>query len=147
MQTQHVDRTRRDFLSCTAAATGLLAAKWLGINAAQAQATLSPEERQRIEAAIPAKAFVTPQKNRKLLIFDLNVGYGGHRSIPTANMAFTLMGKKTGAFETVISRDASVFKPENLNKFDAVFLNNTVGNLFKDLALRQSFLEFIYGGG
>ena len=147
MQTQHVDRTRRDFLSCTAAATGLLATKWLGLNAAQAQASLSPEERQRIEAATPAKAFVTPQKNRKLLIFDLNVGYGGHRSIPTANMAFTLMGKKTGAFETVISRDPSVFKPENLNKFDAVFLNNTVGNLFKDPALRQSFLEFIYGGG
>lgn len=147
MQNQHVDRTRRDFLSCTAAATGLLAAKWLGLNAAQAQAILSPEERQRIEAAIPTKAFVTPQKNRKLLIFDLNVGYGGHRSIPTANMAFTLMGKKTGAFETVISRDPSVFKPENLHKFDAVFLNNTVGNLFKDLALRQSFLEFIYAGG
>ncbi|MHC4325737.1 MAG: ThuA domain-containing protein, partial [Planctomycetota bacterium] len=88
-----------------------------------------------------------PGSNRRLLIFDLNVGYGGHGSIPTANMAFTLMGKKTGAFETVISKNPSVFKRENLKQFDAVFLNNTVGNLFEDAGLRQSLLEFVYGGG
>ena len=32
-------------------------------------------------------------------------------------------------------------------QFDAVFLNNTVGNLFTDPKLRQSLLEFVYGGG
>jgi type 1 glutamine amidotransferase len=57
------------------------------------------------------------------------------------------MGAKTGAFETVISRDPAVFKPESLRQFDAVFFNNTVGNCFEDPALRQSLVEFIYGGG
>ena len=57
------------------------------------------------------------------------------------------MGQKTGAFETVVSRDPAVFKPESLRQFDAVFFNNTVGNLFTDPALRQSLVEFVYGGG
>ena len=125
----------------------MLTAPWPGLIAAEAQAVIEPGERQRIEAAIPSKAFARPRRNRKLLIFDLNVGYGGHRSIPTANLAFTLMGAKTGAFETVVSKDPSVFKGENLRRFDAVFLNNTVGNLFEDPGLRQSLVEFVYGGG
>lgn len=122
--------TRRDFLGGATAAAGILAVPWLGLTAVEAQVAPEPGQRQRIEAAIPTKAIAAPRRHRKLLIFDLNVGYGGHRSIPTANLAFTLMGSKTGAFDTVISRDPSVFKPENLRRFDAVFLNNTVGNLF-----------------
>jgi len=144
--------TRRDFLGSTAGMLavplfGLARQTYGGLASAQTQVVLEPQERQRIEAAIPASAIVVPRRHRKLLIFDLNVGYGGHRSIPTANLAFSLMGAKTGAFETVVSQDPSVFKPENLRQFDAVFLNNTVGNLFEDPGLRQSLLEFVYGGG
>ncbi|MHC4353977.1 MAG: ThuA domain-containing protein, partial [Planctomycetota bacterium] len=145
METQNSDITRRDFLSNTAITAGMLALPWLGL--ADVQAALEGGERRRVEAAIPSRAPSRPRKRRRLLIFELNVGYGGHRSIPTASLAFTLMGKKTGAFETVISRDPSVFEPESLRQFDAVFLNNTVGNLFTDPALRQSLLEFVYGGG
>jgi len=137
--------TRRDFLGSAFMTTGILSASWL--TTAKAQTSLKPDQLKRIETAIPAKAFVRPRKSRKLLIFDLNVGYGGHASIPTANMAFKLMGQKTGAFETEISRDPLVFKPENLKQFDAIFLNNTVGNLFEDPALRKSLIEFVYGGG
>ena len=147
MHTQRECKTRRDFLGGVAATAGLLAVPQRWFTAVEARAVPDSKERQRIEAAIPTKAFVAPSKPRKLLIFDLNVGYGGHRSIPTANTAFTLMGARTGAFETVISRDPSVFGPENLKQFDAVFLNNTVGNLFEDPGLRQSLLEFVYGGG
>lgn len=136
--------TRRDFLGHVG---GVVTAPWLGLTAARAQVTAEPTERQRVAAAIPTRAFVRPRKDRKLLIFDLNVGYGGHRSIPTANLAFKLMGEKTGAFETVVSKDPSVFKPESLRRFDAVFFNNTVGNCFEDPALRQSLIEFVYGGG
>ncbi|MEI7899523.1 MAG: ThuA domain-containing protein [bacterium] len=99
------------------------------------------------EAALPAQAPAVPKRPRRLLIFDLNVDYGGHGSIPAANAAFTLMGKKTGAFETVVSRDPTVFRRESLKTFDAVFLNNTVGNLFEEPALRQSLLAFVYAGG
>lgn len=147
MQTQNLDMRRRDFLGRAAATAGMLAVPWIRLTRVKAQYVIDADQRQRIEAAIPNKAFVRPSRPRKLLIFDLNVGYGGHRSIPTANLAFKLMGSKTGAFETVISRDPSIFKPENLRQFNAVFLNNTVGNLFEDPGLRQSLIEFVYGGG
>ena len=106
-----------------------------------------PEERLRIDRALPEKAVVPARTSRRLLIFDRNVGYGGHRSAKHANYAFTQMGKKTGAFEAVVSDDPEIFRPESLKRFDAVFFNNTVGNLFTDAALRQSLLDFVRGGG
>lgn len=139
--------TRRDFLSGAIGAAGIVTASHLTLGPAATMAATGADEREKITAAIPTAVFVEPRKKRRLLIFDLNVGYGGHGSIPTANLAFTLMGEKTGAFETVISKDPSVFRAENLKDFDAVFFNNTVGNLFEDPALRQSLIEFVYGGG
>ena len=109
--------------------------------------TVSEDERRKIEAALPAKAPAAPAKARKLLIFDRNVGYGGHRSAAHANLAFTLMGKKTAAFDAVVSSDPAVFGAESLKQFDAVFFNNTVGNLYDDPTLRRNLLEFVSGGG
>jgi len=108
---------------------------------------IQPEERAKIEEAIPEKAPARPRKGRRLLIFDGNVGYPGHPSIHHANLAFTLMGRKTGAFETVVSQDPSLFERESLQEFDAVFFNNTVGNLFTDPTLRRNLVEFVCGGG
>lgn len=105
------------------------------------------EERARIEAALPDQALVQPARPRKLLIFTLNVGYGGHPSMAHANEAFTLMGKKTGAFETVVTNDPAVFRRESLKQFDAVFFNNTVGNCFTNAEYRRNLVEFITGGG
>ncbi|RPH93174.1 MAG: hypothetical protein EHM72_16585, partial [Calditrichaeota bacterium] len=106
------------------------------------------EECQLIEQALPEKATVQPAKPRRLLIFSRNVGYGGHRpSRAHACEAFTLMGRKTGAFETTVSEDPAVFERESLQQFDAVFLNNTIGNTFADPRLRQNLLEFVTGGG
>ncbi|MGD0088758.1 MAG: ThuA domain-containing protein [Planctomycetota bacterium] len=138
---------RRGWPGAVSMAVGLLAILCAGVGSAEAPAVPQLGEQEKITAALPAKACVSPRKPRKLLIFDLNVGYGGHPSAATANQAFTLMGQKTGAFETTISRDPAVFKPESLRQFDAVFLNNTVGNLFEDAGLRQSLVEFVYGGG
>jgi type 1 glutamine amidotransferase len=108
---------------------------------------LSAADRAAIAAALPAKAPATPAKPRRLLIFIGNVGYPGHPSAIHAAEAFTQMGHKTGAFETVVSSDPSVFAAASLKRFDAVFLNNNVGNLFTDPALRRSLLEFVEGGG
>jgi len=105
------------------------------------------EERARIEQAVPQKAIVQPTKPRRLLIFTLNVGYGGHPSIAYANEAFTLMGKRTGAFETEVTNDPAVFERDHLKSFDAVFFNNTVGNCFTNADLRKNLLEFVTGGG
>ena len=115
--------------------------------AAEGRNLVTDEERQKIEQAIPAKAPARPAKPRRLLIFDHNVGYGGHRSAAHANLAFTLMGKKTGAFEAVVRRDPAAFAAGSLKQFDAVFFNNTVGNLFEDPGLRRNLLEFVSGGG
>ena len=139
--------TRRTFLGRTTAAAGMLAVPGLKRAMAQPPTGGDPQQRQRIEQALPARAPVAPRRSRKLLIFDLNVGYGGHGSIPTANQAFTLMGQRTGAFDTVVSRDPAVFEPASLRQFHAVFFNNTVGNLFEDPALRRSLIQFVYGGG
>ncbi len=132
--------TRRQFLR-DAALSGMLAVAW------QRQAGGNATQQQRIEAALPKKAYVQPRRPRRLLIFDRNVGYGGHGSIPTANLAFTRMGEKTGAFATEISRDPAVFRSESLKRFDAVFFNNNVGNLFEDPVLRGNLIDFVYGGG
>ncbi|MCH5374777.1 MAG: ThuA domain-containing protein, partial [Planctomycetes bacterium] len=88
---------------------------------------ISAEERLKIEHALPDKAPAAPARPRKLLIFDRNVGYAGHRSIPYANLAFTRMGSKTGAFQAAVETDPAAFEAENLKQYDAVFFNNTVG--------------------
>lgn len=124
-----------------------LCACTLALRAADPPILPDAAEKARIDAALPDKSPARPLKPRTLLIFDLNVNYGGHRSIPSANYAFTAMGEKTGAFKTVLGRDPAVFRPESLKRFDAVFFNNNVGNLFEDAALRRSLVEFVVGGG
>ncbi|MDP2898811.1 MAG: ThuA domain-containing protein [bacterium] len=110
-------------------------------------AGVSPEERQKIEQAIPETAPAVPAKPRKLLVMDLNVGRHGHPSIPHANLAVELMGKKTGAYEAVFSNDRAILQPDNLRQFDAVFLDNTIGPIFDTAELRASFRAFIHNGG
>ena len=108
---------------------------------------ISDEERALVEKAIPASAPATPKKPRRLLVMDLNIGRRGHPSIPHANLAIELMGKRTGAFEAVHSNDLSMLKAENLRKFDAIYLNNTIGNLFETAELRDSLAAFLNAGG
>ena len=110
-------------------------------------AGVSPEERQKIEEAIPPTASAVPAKSRKLLVIDLNIGRHGHPSIPHANLAVELMGRKTGAYEAVFSNDRAMLLPDNLGQFDAVFLNNTIGPLFDTPELRASFSAFLSNGG
>lgn len=132
---------RRRFLRASAWAGAALGVPWVR------GADVAEDEVARIVAALPAKAPARPLRRRRLLIFDLNVNYGGHGSIRTANRAFSLMGGRTGAFEVELSRDPAVFRRESLRGFDAVFFNNTVGNCFTDPALRQELADFVYGGG
>lgn len=109
-----------------------------------------PEERQKIEQAIPKKAPAAPKKPRKLLVVTLNVHDGkigkGHPCIPYGNLAIELMGQKTGAYETAFSNEVSAFRPENLAQFDAICFNNVTGVLFDDPDLRKSLLDFVASG-
>jgi hypothetical protein len=107
------------------------------------------EERRKIEAALPQGA-AKAKRPRRLLVVGLNVHdgqvKGGHKSIGYANLAIELMGTRTGAYATVFSDDSEMFRPPQLNAFDAVCFNNTAGVLFDDPALRQSLLDFVRNG-
>ena len=106
---------------------------------------VSEQDVQKMEAAMPAKPVAAPKQPRKLLVFNLCKGFK-HGSIPYWDKALEIMGRKTGAFEVVVSGDMAMFKAENLNKFDAVCLNNTTRLGFEEPALRKSLMDFIKGG-
>lgn len=113
---------------------------------------VSPEDRAKIEAALPAQALARPKKPRKLLVFDRQGiyngrQYGGHASIPHANLAAQLMGEKTGAFTATLSSDPAAISPANLQQYDAVYLNNTVGDVFDTPEMRAAFAAFVANGG
>ena len=78
-----------------------------------------PGALEKISAALPEKAYAKPKKARTLLVFSKTNGFR-HASIATGKIAFTEMGKKSGAFETVISDDLANFEADALKKFDAV---------------------------
>jgi type 1 glutamine amidotransferase len=125
------------------AACSLLLAADIALAVSPKQPT--KEELQKIEDAAPAKATVRPKQPRKLLVFNLCNDYK-HSSIPYWDKAIELMGQKTGAYKVLISSDMSMFKPENLNKFDAVCLNNTTKLDFSDTKLREGLMNFVKGG-
>ncbi len=113
---------------------------------------VSPEDRTKIEAAIPAKALARPKKARKLLVFDRQgiyngKQYGGHGSIPHANLAARLMGEKTGAFTATLASDPGAISAANLEQYDAIYLNNTVGDVFDTPDMRAAFAAFVARGG
>ncbi|MFK7910693.1 MAG: ThuA domain-containing protein [Akkermansiaceae bacterium] len=80
----------------------------------------------KITEALSGIAAAETKQKRKLLVFSLTRGFK-HASISTGKIAFKLMGKKTGAFEAVISDDLANFEPEKIKQFDAIcFLNTTM---------------------
>jgi len=109
---------------------------------------LTAEEVQKIDSAVPKKATVKPAEPRKLLVFWLCEDFF-HKSIPLVNKALEQMGETTGAYETFITNDMSIFRPEKLKQFDAVCFNNTTGLKFnpeKTPELCKSLMDFVRGG-
>ncbi len=93
----------------------------------------------KIEAALPEKAPATPKKPRKVLVFTKATGFV-HSSIPVAAKTFELMGKKTGAYETVITDDPEAFAADNLKNFDAIVMASTTGSLFVPNGAKEDLL-------
>jgi type 1 glutamine amidotransferase len=106
---------------------------------------LTPAELQKMEQVIPAQAKAKPAKPRKILVFWLCKGYF-HESIPVINKAIELMGKKTGAYETVFSDDMNMFDAKKLAEFDGVVFNNTTKLDFNEPSQRQALMDFVKGG-
>ncbi len=121
------------------------AALSLGLPGGVQGAEVPEDAAQRIRAAAPDAAPAQPARPRKLLVFTLCRGFR-HDSIPFISEAVRVLGEKTGAYETVVSDDVVMFRPENLAQFDAVCMNNTTGTLFEDKELKEALLEFVRSG-
>ena len=129
----------------------------------------TPEYCAKVESAAPAKPSVSAPK-RKLLVFSLHTGYN-HEVIPHVDRVFEILGKKSGAFDVVVTYDIEHLTPEKLAGFDVLVLNNDCSvsprrNLFLDVlekdkkyssldaaerqakadALEKSVLDFVKNG-
>jgi type 1 glutamine amidotransferase len=57
------------------------------------------------------------------------------------------MGEKTGAFTATLSSEPAAISAANLQQYDAVYLNNTVGDVFDTPEMRAAFVAFVATGG
>jgi len=79
------------------------------------------QEIRQIEAAAPDKAPTTPAKPRKVLVWG---HMWTHEPNPYAEKALEILGRKTGAFEAVVSDDPRLLLGDRLPQFDALVMNN-----------------------
>ena len=106
------------------------------------------EVKEKIEAGLPRTAAVPPKAPRKLLVIDLCPAGGFyHDTIATANFAVQKLAEYTGAFQPVFSNDLNNLKYPNILKYDAVFLNSIVGEVFSDPAVLDGLIRFVRQGG
>lgn len=113
---------------------------------------LQPDDRDRVDAAIPRQAPATPQAARRILVTNLSRRDGApfegpsFAVAPVSNYAIARMGEVTGAYEAVFDNDIERFRPASLATFDAIVFNNSTGVLFEDPELRQSLVDFVRSG-
>lgn len=121
---------------------------------------------EKIAAALPAKAYAKPAKPRKLLVFSKTNGFR-HASISTGKITLTELGRKTGAYETVLTEELDQFEADALSKYDAVCFLSSTQDVFMphkdqlktmsneqkkaavetDARLKDNFMKFIKNGG
>ena len=127
-----------------------------------ARADIKPEQIEKIAAALPEAAPAEPKKPRRVLLFSKTNGFR-HGSIPVGVKSITMLGEKTGAFTAEHTEDEGMFEPDTLKQFDAVFMINTTGEVFRprglpkegdqrkaflerEERLKQSLVDFVRGG-
>ena len=154
-------------------AVTIAAASLLLPTLSMAQEEIPQQRAKQIWDAAPEKPREAPREQRKVLVWntpehlyakDPHKGY----CIPYGTCAIETLGKKTGAFETVVSGDLAMYLPENIKQFDAIVMNNSSNawitptdddmqkEEFKkcgadkeavEEALRKSLLDYVSGGG
>jgi uncharacterized protein len=89
----------------------------------------------------------------RVLVYVVSAGYEhavARRPEPDARApvegALEALGRETGAFEAIVTRDAAWFDPERLKKVDVVFFYTT-GELPLSAAERAALFAFVRGGG
>ena len=87
------------------------------------QVTLDQAWKDKIQSLAPEKA-TFPAKKKKVLVFSLHTGFD-HWVRPHTEEMVKILGEKSGAFTVTGSKDLSMMKLKNLEKFDVLVLNNT----------------------
>jgi type 1 glutamine amidotransferase len=104
-------------------------------------------------AALPTTPGVKPLHPRRVLVMA-HTGAGGfvHASIPLAAKTVEALGNQGGLWTTTVSYDAADINPDNLKKYDAIFLDSTTACFLDDpdpavtAARRAAFLSFVRSG-
>jgi hypothetical protein len=112
----------------------------------------NPSDISAMMAALPDKPFAAPQSLRRVLVLCRAPGWV-HTSIPLAAKMVEYLGDKTGAWMTDITYDSALITPENLKRYDALFLDSTTGEFLDDPndkavsdLRKQALLSFVKGG-
>lgn len=124
--------------------------------------------KQKIHGLAPEEVGFPVSEKKSILVFSLHTGFE-HWVIPHTSEMIRIISEKSGAFDVMESKDIQLFELENLEKFDAVVLNNTCSkpdhrNLFLDklkaesdadslslikkaLELENNLLTYVQNGG
>lgn len=78
------------------------------------------QDLRKMEAIAPGKPAAVPAKPRKLFLWGR---LWTHLCNPFTEAAVQILGRKTKAFDVVVSDDPQMLLPESLKDFDAIFLN------------------------
>jgi type 1 glutamine amidotransferase/sugar phosphate isomerase/epimerase len=104
--------------------------------------------KEKIVAALPKQALVTPKVPRKLLVIDLApAGAYYHDTAAHANFAIQKMAETTGAYQAIFSNDLNNLKYPKILDYDAVFMNSGDGEVFSDPEVLNGLIRFVREGG
>lgn len=109
------------------AAAGLLAASVAMTAAAQDLKPVPQEQIDQISTLVGTQLTARPAKARRILVFWRCEGFVHGSALEYGNKALEIAAAKTKAFAADFSNDYEALKPANLDKYDAVVLNNTTG--------------------
>ncbi len=122
----------------------------------------APVDVMQMLSALPKQAPATPKANRRVLVLSRAGGFV-HSSIPIAARTIEALGtvavpgelppgRSPQAWTTVITFNINDINAQNLEQYDAVFLNSTTGQFLDDAdpvaseARRKALLDFVRGG-
>ena len=107
---------------------------------------VTPEEIEFISQAIPEG--IPANKKYRVLVFSKPYTYF-HSSIGVAKEMARQMGEKTGLFNADFTDDPADLSAENLQNYDAVYLNNTtsIERGLKTEKMRKDFIDYVRNGG
>jgi len=114
-----------------------LAATWVALVMAGSVASAADKTDPASVVAKTEFSASKPAKARKVLIYSHCNGFNHSSGIEAAKIAFPAIGKKTGAFECVVSDDLANFEADKIQQFDAIIFSNTTGELFTGKAFDQ----------